>query len=232
MSHHSHPQLPSGTAWEGIPAPMLLGPVEQPGFIEPCFLGVELQAEDMAPLLAGLARLVGPGREIYCADACNRFDPYRFSDWARRSGQDPTDVLSRVFVSRAFTIHQMAALARELVPTLAARRPRPLVVVLGTESLFLDEQIPLFERQHHFRLTMASLVELRAAGVSLVATMTPESSRTPGEPTRRPWSRLLARAVDRLVTVRRLPDGEGLRFEDRSALRATILKTKAERLKG
>lgn len=219
MPHHSHPQLPSGTTWEGIPAPMLLGPVEQPGFIEPCFLGVELQTQDMAPLLAGLARLVGPGREIYCADACNRFDPYRFSDWARRSGQDPTEVLSRVFVSRAFTIHQMAALARELVPTLAERRPRPLVVVLGTESLFLDEQVPLFERQHHFRLTMASLVELRQAGVSLVATMTPESSRTPGEPTRRPWSRLLARAVDRHVTVRRLPEGEGLRFEEKPQLR-------------
>lgn len=173
----------------------------------PSFVGLELAGRDMAMVLTGVARLLVGNRVIYCADGCNRFDPYRFSQWARRSGLDPGEVLGRVYISRAFTIHQMAALATEEFPRLVGNgTDPPLLVILGLEELFLDEQISRFEREHHFCRTLRALEKLRRCGGSLLVTVGSDGDRE-----RRgramPWIRRLARSAEVMARLRTLAGG-------------------------
>lgn len=172
----------------------------------PCFVGLELSPREMPMVLAGVARLLVGERVIYCADGCNRFDPYRFSHWARRCGLDPGEVLSRVFLSRAFTIHQLTALAVEEFPRLARGAQPPLLVLLGMEELFLDEQIPRFEREHHFARTLRALEGLRRRGGSLLATVGGGE-----DPDRRqralPWIRRLGQSAEIMARLRSMAGG-------------------------
>ena len=187
---------------------LLTGPVGE-SLRGPSFVGLEAAPRDLPMVLAGVARLLGTNRRIYCADGCNRFDPYRFSQWARSMGLDPTAVLSRVYISRAFTIHQMAALATEELPRLSTDPEPPLVVLLGIETLFLDEQVPHFEREHLFRRTLGALSDLRCRGFSLLATVSPEdrSAAARRVPSGRPWRQLLTRSADVMTRLR--PFGAG-----------------------
>lgn len=200
-----HPHIPPPATWEIAPAAQLAGPIGE-SLHGPCFVGLQLAMADMPMVLAGLARHVGPQRALYCVDGCNRFDPYRFSDWARRAGMDPSEVLDRVFLSRAFTVHQMAALCREMLPGLVGLEPRPLVVFLGIESLFLDEQIPAFERAHLFDASLREVVSLRQAGLSILATVGMDSGE-PGVPSVAPWLAKVRRAADAMTVLRRLAGG-------------------------
>jgi hypothetical protein len=171
----------------------------------PSFIGLQVPHRDMAMVLAGVARLLVGERVIYCADACNRFDVYRLSSWARTMGMDPAELLDRVFLSRAFTIHQFSALACEELPRLPTEPHPPLVIVLGMETLFLDEQLPRFEREHHFKKVLGSLVELRRRGFSLLATLGEDGD--PGAPSVKPWLRLLSRAADLITRMKHLAGG-------------------------
>lgn len=172
----------------------------------PSFIALQVSPRDMAMVLAGVARLLAGERVIYCADGCNRFDAYRFSHWARCMGLDPREILSRVYLSRAFTVHQLAALATREFPRLPTKPTPPLVVVLGLESLFLDEQIPRFEREHLYKKTLNTLYILRRRGFSILVTHGEDDDRD-GAPSRRPWIQMTARAADVLARLRRLAGG-------------------------
>lgn len=194
------------------PGPVqLVGPVGA-SLGEACYVGLELAPADMPMVLAGVARLLAGDRVIYCADGANRFDPYRFSHWARACGLDPAEVLSHVLLSRAFTVHQMAALAMAEFPRLVRHGGRPLLVILGLEELFLDEQIPRFERDHLFGRILLALEELRSGGGSLLVTM---GSQRGGQEAGRvaPWLRRLRRSAEVMTRLRHLAGGT-LLFEE------------------
>ncbi|MDX2175761.1 MAG: hypothetical protein SF028_04760 [Candidatus Sumerlaeia bacterium] len=173
----------------------------------PCLVGLELRGDDVPALWTALARVVAGERSIHCLDSSNRFDPYRFSNWAREHGVDPMALLERVFLSRAFTIHQFGAVVEELLPPLLASEPRPLVVLLGADELFLDEQVPRHERRHVFASALRRLERLRARGLSMLATVSPAGGRGPGVPDGRPWRDALAAVASPMVRLERLPDG-------------------------
>lgn len=191
--------------WQAGGAVQLAGPVGA-SLRGPAFVALEAPPREMPRVLAGAARLLSHRRHIYCADACNRFDPYRFSQWARSMGLDPREVLQRVFLSRAFTVHQLTALATEEFPRLAAGPEPPLLVVLGIETLFLDEQLPRFEREHLFGRALAAMAQLRQDGGSILATFSPETGE-PGVPPVRPWRERLARVADVTARLRTLAAG-------------------------
>ena len=70
-------------------------------------------------LLADCMPLLCQGRDIYCLDGGSIFDPGRLAGLARTVGLEPGPVLDRVFVSRAYTCHQLAAAADTLLAPLA-----------------------------------------------------------------------------------------------------------------
>lgn len=133
-------------------------------------LTVEAPRRATTPLLAGLAPLALEGRPLYCVDGANRFDPYAFSLHARRWGVEPEAVLDRVFVTRAFTIHQLQAVVEEMLPPLGARWPAPVVAVLGLDELFREESLAVAERRLVLGAVAQGLRALRTDGMRLVVT--------------------------------------------------------------
>lgn len=138
-------------------------------------VGVVLQAERRlgGEILRGLAPLVVRGQPIWVVDGCNRFDPYAFATAARQVGVDPRQALARVRVTRCFTIHQMQAVAEDLLPSLCDAVPLPFVLVLGLEGLFHEESIPLWERRQVLERTVRRLAALCRSRIQMLVTHTP-----------------------------------------------------------
>ena len=118
-------------------------------------------------LLVAAARLAGHG-PVMILDGGNRCNAYIL---ARAAGGRP-EVLQRIFLSRAFTCYQMAAL---LEATLESPTPLLLLDFLAT---FYDEAVSAFERR---RLLENCLIQLRrlsrAAGV--LVSISPPAVPTP-----------------------------------------------------
>lgn len=125
-----------------------------------------------------LLRAVGPwildGVRVYCLDAGNVFDPLPLARWLTGQGGDARLALERsIFVSRAYTCHQLATAARRLLAPLAQRATRAepcLALITGIEAMFLDEDLPLFERRYLFERTLQEAGLLARAGVPVLIT--------------------------------------------------------------
>jgi hypothetical protein len=99
------------------------------------FCSPNVAGEPVIELIAGLA-LSGP---LTILDGGNCFPAYRLLRTVRTRTTNLPAVMQRVFVSRAFTCHQMLALL-ERTPSL----PQPHIL-LNLLSTFYDEQIPEHE---------------------------------------------------------------------------------------
>ena len=167
-----------------------------PGVSEPGILVLVAGRAWASKVLGGLAPLVLAGRELRCVDGGNCFDPYALSAHARLRGVDPALMLERVFLTRAFTIHQLEAVVTQMLPPLSARDPRPLVAVLGLDRLFLEESLPLRERRQVLERVVEALRQLRADGMTLLVTHSPLRGRPAW------WHPLIGGLADCRGTVR------------------------------
>ncbi|MBI1783817.1 hypothetical protein HYR69_01615 [Candidatus Sumerlaeota bacterium] len=123
------------------------------------------------PLLAALGPMLLAGEKVYCLDGGNIFNPYRLALWLRQRGCAPEPILAeRLFVSRAFTCHQLAGAVETLLAPLAAEADPPAALILGIEQLFLDEDIPFFERRYLFERILSSARTLRRRGLPMLIT--------------------------------------------------------------
>ncbi len=156
----------------------------------------------MRPLTAAAAAWgVARGLRVFVLDAANRFDPYQLAREGRKRGLRPEQVLSRVWVARAFTCHQLVQLVQDSLPAQLAGVENALVILLGPCSLFYDEQVPLAERRRLFRSLMGNLgrIKKQAALWFLQPSLPPQVAN-------QHFGRLLARLADRVI---RLGAGEG-----------------------
>jgi hypothetical protein len=156
----------------------------------------------MRPLTAAAAAWgVARGLRVFVLDAANRFDPYQLAREGRKRGLRPEQVLSRVWVARAFTCHQLVQLVQDSLPAQLAGVENALVILLGPCSLFYDEQVPLAERRRLFRSLMGHLgrIKKQAALWFLQPSL-------PSQVANQHFGRLLARLADRVI---RLGAGEG-----------------------
>lgn len=129
------------------------------------------------PIIFGrLAPLFLPhDRRLFLADGANCFDPYVFGIEARRRGLGD-EVLDRIFITRAFTIHQLAAVTEQMLPPLVASHTPPAIAVLGLDNLFLEESLPSAERARVLRDILTNLKALRGNGARLLITYKRPSS--------------------------------------------------------
>jgi hypothetical protein len=164
----------------------------------------------MRPLTAAAAAWgVARGWRVFVVDGANRFDPYQLAREGRKRGLRPEQVLSQVWVARAFTCHQLVQLVQEGLPAELVGVEKALVILLGPCSLFYDEQVPLAERRRLFRSLMGGLAQIkqRAALWFLQPSLPPQVAN-------QHFGRLLARLADQVV---RVGAGEG---RERGRLRA------------
>ena len=82
-------------------------------------------------------------------------------------------VLERVFVSRAYTCHQLLEATRGMLGPLAKERPAPLAMVLHVDHLFHDEDLPLHERRWLFDRIADGVAGLHRRGLPVVLTVCP-----------------------------------------------------------
>jgi hypothetical protein len=143
-------------------------------------------------LLGAFLHVLEQGGEVYCLDAGNVFDPFPLALAARTQGIPPEQVLSRLWVSRAATCHQVVSVVEEMLLPLTTQPGRKTIAVLAADSLFLDEDIPLFERQYLFRRLLEGMAEIRQAGVACLLTHSPESR---GDREGTPWIGMIRRLL-------------------------------------
>jgi len=170
---------------------------------EGSIVALEAPRRATAAVLGELAPVLLRGeRELYCVDGGNCFDPYGFAVYARKRKADAGQMLERIFVTRAFTIHQLEAVAAEMLPPLATRRPPPMLAILGLDHLFLEETLPLAERRQVLERILMRLKRLRARHMTMLVTYDPPLRG------RAWWRPLLLDAADRRGHVAQGRDGE------------------------
>jgi hypothetical protein len=82
----------------------------------------------------------------------------------RMHGLAPEPVLKRLFVSRAFTCHQMSALITERLGPELRRFGAQRVIILGLLYTFCDDDVPEKEAHALFKKTMDSLQGISQEG--------------------------------------------------------------------
>jgi len=97
----------------------------------------------LSPLLA--AWRLQLGERVLFLDGGNCFSPDPLVRLAKQMGRPPQAFLSSLFVSRAFTCHQMGSLIfNQLKDGLASHHPR-LVILANPLKTFYDESVPTIE---------------------------------------------------------------------------------------
>ena len=153
--------------------------------------------------LRALARPLMAGETAVAVDGGSLFDPYEISRAEKAFGGSGKTALSRVFVSRAFTCHQMEALlSRRLAPALARSGAR-LALILGLPETFADADVPYAEACRVFRGGISALRRVAAGGARVVLAGA-------GGGARAGFFRHLVRIADPLLLLRR--EGDELRW--------------------
>ena len=119
-------------------------------------------------LMEPLAVLAGRG-SLRVIDGGNHFNAYRLSQVIRALGFDPAPVLERVYVSRSFTCHQLAA---NLALPLPEASP---LIVLDLLATFQDENVSLRERTHLFAACLARLKKIACSRPLLITAKTSQA---------------------------------------------------------
>ena len=140
-------------------------------------LAVTVPRRQAGELLTALGPWLLGGLRLYCLDGGNLFDCAGLAAWLRAQGADVPAVLAeRLFISRAFTGHQLAGAVDELLAPLAEPGGPPrAALLLGVEALFLDEDIRLAERRYLYGRVVARSVALARRGLPVLLTCAPET---------------------------------------------------------
>jgi len=112
----------------------------------------------LSPLLS--AWRLKLGERVLFLDGGNCFDPYSLVALAKRMGRNPQSFLSALFISRAFTCHQMGSLIfNQLKSGIEVHRPR-LIILASPLETFYDESVPFIEAKNLLLHLIAALGQM------------------------------------------------------------------------
>lgn len=111
---------------------------------------------------------------VVFVDGGNTFRLYKVSRLARLHHLRPRDVLRRIFVSRAFTMHQMTSIILDGLEEATRKYDAKLVVISDFQGLYLDKDIPPEESKEVFIQVAAYISEFsRKTGTIVLAACLP-----------------------------------------------------------
>jgi hypothetical protein len=113
---------------------------------------------------AGVAR----EKPVVFLDGANSFDPYLISKTARMAGLVPEELLSRLYISRAFTCHQMQALVVDRLADAFRRFHTNVAIVSGLLSTFYDQDVPFNEAYDLLKAITAEFTRLAGEGAHIL----------------------------------------------------------------
>ncbi len=114
--------------------------------------------EYRGPVVAAAIPPLLAGGEAVIVDGGGMCDPYVISRVSRMLSVDPRKVLSRFFISRGFTCHQMEDLIVLGLPSFIAGRSTKVLIISGLLETFYDENVPFREASSLFRRTLSALL--------------------------------------------------------------------------
>jgi len=95
-------------------------------------------------------QLGGLGTNVVFVDGGNSFGLYQVSRIAQTHQLDPIQVLKRIYISRAFTAHQLTSIVFERLKDTVNRFKAKLVVISDIAGLYLDKDIQAEEARRVF----------------------------------------------------------------------------------
>jgi len=109
--------------------------------------------------------------DIGIVDGANRFDTYGLARLAQADGEDPSEILGRVFLSRVFTAFQMDGVLTRGVDAFLSEsysgHAGRVVGVFGLLDLFYDDEISVRESEKSFARISETFGKLKEKGVSI-----------------------------------------------------------------
>jgi hypothetical protein len=102
-------------------------------------------------------QLGGLESSVVFVDGGNTFRLYKVSRIAQMHELDPSEVLQRIFISRAFTTHQMTSMILDKLQGVTLKHDARLVIISDIAGLYLDKDIPAEEGKEVFNQVVAFL---------------------------------------------------------------------------
>ena len=102
-------------------------------------------------------QLSGLESSVVFVDGGNTFRLYKVSQLAQLHQLDPTEVLQRIFISRAFTAHQMTSMILDKLEEVALKYHARLVIISDIAGLYLDKDVQGEESKEVFSQVAARL---------------------------------------------------------------------------
>jgi hypothetical protein len=102
-------------------------------------------------------QLGGLESSVVFVDGGNTFRLYKVSRLARLHHLKPRNVLQRIFISRAFTAHQMTSIILDKLEEAVTRYDARLVIISDFQGLYLDKDIQPEESREVFTQVAAYL---------------------------------------------------------------------------
>ena len=124
-------------------------------------------------------QLGGLGSNVVFIDGANTFRLYQITRLARLHQLDPKQVLDRIYISRAFTAYQMAALILQKLEDAVKTCNAKLVIISDIATMFLDKDVQEEEAKRIYSQVTTRLSNFtREQQAIIVATYPPhEDSR-------------------------------------------------------
>jgi hypothetical protein len=121
-------------------------------------------------------QLGGLGSNVVFIDGGNTFRLYKIARLAQLHQLNPRQVLERIFISRAFTAHQLTSLILDKLEETIKNCNAKLVVISDIAGFFLDNDIPREEAQRVYSQIVSYLSSFaRKHQIILIATYLPYS---------------------------------------------------------
>ena len=102
-------------------------------------------------------QLGGLESSVVFVDGGNTFRLYKVSRLARLHHLKPRNVLQRIFISRAFTAHQMTSIILDRLEEAVTKYDARLVIISDFQGLYLDKDVPPEESREVFTQVTAYL---------------------------------------------------------------------------
>lgn len=101
------------------------------------------------------------GETVAVVEAANNFNLYRLTEWARRRGLAPLEVLNRLRIARSFTPFQLAVILEHIDRDMR-RYGASRLLVTGLPDCLYDEELSEVEARNTFARCRRSLERLAA----------------------------------------------------------------------
>ncbi len=119
-------------------------------------------------------QLGGLGSNVVFVDGGITFRLYNIARLARLHQLNPTEVLSRVFISRAFTAYQLTALIMEKLEETVKQYNAKLVIISDIAGFFLDDDVANEEAQRVYSQIVSYLQAFaKKHQITVIATYLP-----------------------------------------------------------